>query len=494
MFEMKGLKILYLGNSSQDAEFMKRVLREFGPAFSFRFVDAKDDFPLSLTAFQPDLILSDLSMTQFDSFEAMKIFREQNLDISIIKISRAVSEEFAANILKEGTGDYLKKDNLARLLTSAVSALEKQHPEKEWQEYTDDIINNERMMKEAERLAGIGSWQADLLNGKSRWSDEAFRIYGYEPGEIEPNYENFLSHVHPGDMPALKDSIDKAIMNTNSFAAEFRIIDKNGKIKFINSKIRIECNGDGKPIRLIGFNQNITERRKVEQRLLKSIKDLAELEKELVEQKLKQQVAITEATINAREKEREELGRELHDNINQVLASVKMFLNTARENEELRGKMVQTSYESIEYVIEEIRKLSKTLVQPSLDAGLVEALFNLTEEINTTNGLQVYLDGRSYAGGCVAKKKELAIYRIVQEQMNNIVKYAKAGKVFIELRTESKDIFLSVFDDGMGFDPAKKVKGIGLKNIKSRVDFYSGKMNIISSHGKGCTIEILIPI
>lgn len=492
---MKELKILYLGNSSRDAEVIKRVLSEFGPAFSFRFVDTKDDLPLSLTAFQPDLILSDLSMTQFDSFEAMKIFREQNLDISIIKISRAVSEEFTANILKEGTGDCLKKDNLTRWLTAAVSALEKQHPETERQEHTDDIINNERMMKEAERLAGIGSWQADLLNGKSRWSDEAFRIYGYEPGEIEPNYENFLSHVHPGDMPALKDSIDKAIMNTNSFAAEFRIIDKNGKIKFINSKIRIECNGDGKPIRLIGFNQNITERRKVEQRLLKSIKDLAELEKELVEQKLKQQVAITEATMNAREKEREELGRELHDNINQVLASVKMFLNTAKESEELRGKMIQTSYENIEYVIEEIRKLSKTLVQPSLDnTGLVEALYNLTEEINTTNGLQVYLDGGSYAAGCVAKKKELAIYRIVQEQMNNIVKYAKAGKVVIELRTGSKDIFLSVLDDGMGFDPAQKVKGIGLKNIKSRVDFYSGKMNIISSHGKGCTLEILIPI
>ena len=88
---------------------------------------------------------------------------------------------------------------------------------------------------------------------------------------------------------------------------------------------------------------------------------------------------------------------------------------------------------------------------------------------------------------------DLMLYRIAHDQLNNIRKYARAAKAIITLTTREGTLFFSIADDGVGFDTSQKVKGIGLKNISSRVDFYSGNMNIISAHGKGCLLNITIP-
>jgi signal transduction histidine kinase len=93
----------------------------------------------------------------------------------------------------------------------------------------------------------------------------------------------------------------------------------------------------------------------------------------------------------------------------------------------------------------------------------------------------------------IDNQKELTIYRIVQEQINNIQKYSKCRNVTINIRSQGSNITLSIEDDGVGFDSEVKPKGIGMRNIKSRVDFYSGTFNIISSPGNGCRLEVTIP-
>jgi signal transduction histidine kinase len=90
--------------------------------------------------------------------------------------------------------------------------------------------------------------------------------------------------------------------------------------------------------------------------------------------------------------------------------------------------------------------------------------------------------------------QELTVYRIVQEQMNNIHKYAKCHKVAINLYYDADIIRLDIEDDGIGFDLQQKAEGIGLKNIRNRVDFYSGQVNIVSAPGEGCKLEISMPV
>jgi two-component system sensor histidine kinase UhpB len=86
------------------------------------------------------------------------------------------------------------------------------------------------------------------------------------------------------------------------------------------------------------------------------------------------------------------------------------------------------------------------------------------------------------------------IYRILQEQLSNIIKYSNAEEASITIKKENDSLVLTITDNGVGFDPSAKSDGIGLKNIKSRVEHYSGKMQIISAPGKGCTLEISVAL
>jgi AraC-like DNA-binding protein len=94
----------------------------------------------------------------------------------------------------------------------------------------------------------------------------------------------------------------------------------------------------------------------------------------------------------------------------------------------------------------------------------------------------------------VNEKMKLYIFRIVQEQLNNIIKHAKASNVDIKLRPCLTHINLSISDDGVGFDPDKNGKGIGVKNIKRRVEHYQGTAAFISQPGKGCVLLVTFPV
>lgn len=478
---MKELKILFLEDSAQDAELAGYILKNAGINFTFKLVDTRDEYQEALGQFHPDIILADHSLFHFNSLEAINLFKETGMKIPFILVTGTVSEEFAVNILKQGADDYLLKDNLARLPNAILNSLEKYKLEREKQEYLDNIISNEALMKEAQRLAQFGSWEADIITGEVKWSDEIFRIYGYEPGEIKPGHDIVLHHIHPDDRALYQNGMYSLLKEHDAYVSEMRIIDKNNRHKFVYFKIVVKRNTDGRLTRLIGFMQDVTEKRK--------------LENELAEQRLHQQKLITEVTINAQEKERNELGRELHDNINQVLATVKMYLNLAKEKTDKRDELIQRSSNNINYAIEEIRKLSKSLVAPSLgDIGLEDALQELIEEINLNNELQVKLNTEINNATEIEKTMELMLYRIAQEQLNNIRKYARAKNATVTIKTDDKNVFFSIADDGVGFDTSQKIHGIGLKNISSRVNFYSGSMNLISEPGKGCTISITIPI
>jgi two-component system sensor histidine kinase UhpB len=147
--------------------------------------------------------------------------------------------------------------------------------------------------------------------------------------------------------------------------------------------------------------------------------------------------------------------------------------------------------------MKEIRKLSHSLVAPSLgNLGLKEALQVLTYDTNLLNGglkVQLIIDEKYNEKG-IDKTKELMLYRVVQEQLSNITKYAEAKNAFITLKKENNTLFLTIADNGVGFDTSQKSKGgIGLTNMKSRIEFYSGNLNIISAPHQGCTLEISIP-
>jgi PAS domain S-box-containing protein len=217
-------------------------------------------------------------------------------------------------------------------------------------------------------------------------------------------------------------------------------------------------------------------------------------EAELVSHRIMQQKLMTEAAVQVQEKEREEIGKELHDNINQILASTKLYLELALGgNLETLGDAISKSYQNVTFIIEEIRRLTKKLVPPSLDTTLAEAIRDLIDEIQAIAPVKISLvtelDEKS-----LNESIKLMIYRILQEQINNILKHAAASQVEIKIGTTQEKLDLVISDNGVGFDTNRKSKGIGLRNIDNRVRFYNGITHVISQPGKGCRLEVSIPM
>jgi len=218
-------------------------------------------------------------------------------------------------------------------------------------------------------------------------------------------------------------------------------------------------------------------------------------EAELVRHRNIHQEIITETKIRAREQEREELGKELHDNINQILASTKLYLELARTgNKNLLQDAIEKSYANINFAIGEIRKLSKELVGPVFDRSLKDSLQQLTKELEAITPIHITFDANGFDEAEVDENIKVMIYRVVQEQLNNILKHAAASEVRIVIKTSCGTLQFSIEDNGVGFDVTKKPEGIGLRNIDDRVKLHQGKFDIQSSPGDGCRIAIEVPL
>ena len=302
-------------------------------------------------------------------------------------------------------------------------------------------------------------------------NEAAIRHYGYTRDE-------FLK-LNSKDLSPKEDS-KQAKINEEFDLRVWRHRMKNGKSIFVEI-IADEIIYQDKPARIVLAN-DITKRIKAEVELARQAK---------LQQKL-----ITETSIEVQEREREEIGKELHDNINQILASTKLFLGLALEDEKnVSPELLKKSHQNIRMAMEEIRQLSQTLVAPSLgDITLVDAIKELASNIKLGSAIKIDVKQENYNETAIDNAKKLMLYRIIQEQMNNILKHSQAKHATIHLTTSSNDIILKIEDDGIGFDPQKKSGGIGLRNMANRAGFYNGKIDILSTPGRGCTLVATVPI
>ncbi|MBV9989457.1 MAG: PAS domain S-box protein [Chitinophagaceae bacterium] len=223
---------------------------------------------------------------------------------------------------------------------------------------------------------------------------------------------------------------------------------------------------------------------------LLDITDKKLLEEEILNHKVQEQKKITRAMINAQEKERNHIGQELHDNVNQILAGTKMFLTSAGQKDAKVKELIKYPLELIDSTINEIRLLSHRQVTPLRNVDLKELIQGLTIELNR-NGI-AEIDLQYSLAIPLDDDLKLVLYRIIQEQVTNILKHAAASKVMIRVEADTEQIHARVTDNGKGFDPAKKRKGIGIANMINRIESYNGEFSITSEPGRGCTVDVMI--
>jgi PAS domain S-box-containing protein len=309
------------------------------------------------------------------------------------------------------------------------------------------------------------------------------KVYGVNDNQDIENITQWMNRIHPEDMERVQAVISDILQSSEQdlFDVEYRFLRDDGSYSYVYDRGKMLRDGGGRPLRMIGAAQDITERKKLEQIV--------------IENKLESQKAINQATVDTQEQERSEIGKELHDNVNQVLTTTKLYLDLALSNPELKDDLIRKSNCNIINVINEIRQLSRSLMDPSIgDLGLVDSIHDLIDNINLTRKLHVALDVDDALEACMSKSQKLTIFRIIQEALNNAIRHANATSVMILISGDDNHITMSVTDDGVGFNVDKVKKGAGLKNIQNRVYLIDGTYTIQSAPGEGCRIQIRFPI
>lgn len=203
------------------------------------------------------------------------------------------------------------------------------------------------------------------------------------------------------------------------------------------------------------------------------------------------------AEINTLESERERLAADLHDDIGPLLSSVKLQIDCINSEDEEDIETVARVGRYMDEIMVKLRETSNNLLPRVLiKKGLFVAIADFVKDINNTKQLSVTTD-MQVDGLKLPAKAEIHLYRIVQEITNNCIKYARAHKLSIEMKTAKNNLILILADDGKGFDfknLSRETLGLGLKNILSRVDILKGEMYFDSKPGKGVKYTINVPI
>ncbi len=331
---------------------------------------------------------------------------------------------------------------------------------------------NERLML-ITRATSDAIWEWDMQTGYIFRNDVLMGMIGYQAEESK-GLSWWLRRIHPEDRnrvtERIKEATDKGLQ---SWSEAYRFKCADGEYKQVQDRGYVVYD-NGLPVRMIGSLQDTTE--------LYNLKD------QLTEEKLQRQREISEIAIHVQERERTRIGHELHDNVNQILSTTRMFVEMLTPANEQEKMVKEKSIEYIHASIEEIRKLSKELAAPELKMnGLEESITSLIDDIHLSSALNIRFEN-NHDGFLLSQAKRVTIFRVVQEQLKNILKYSKATEVVISLSNTAGTIELLIKDNGVGFDPSQTRRGIGLSNIHDRVRFYNGTVNIDAAPGKGCTL------
>ncbi|WP_298779718.1 PAS domain-containing protein [uncultured Polaribacter sp.] len=469
-------------------------------------------------------------------------------------------------------------------------------------------------LKESQEIAHVGSWLFDLTTNKLEWSEETYRIWGFDIEKPMPKREEVLNRIHKDDQKLFYNTIQLIYDNGIPFDIEFRICLPNNEVKNIKSICKPIFGKNGKVISLKGINQDLTEQKKIRSKIEKveemyrlitdnsndliclqevdstfkyispsiktilgykqddfigkkvfnivhpddissfkdkmyakefdskklkkytlrvrhkngsyvwleflsspvykdnkinfyvtSSRDITQwklAQKEIQEYQSSLQKMTTEMTL-IEEKQKKEIASNIHDHLSQSLVISKMKINELKKKPELDtiNKDLLFVEKHISEVLEKSRRITYELSPPVLyQLGIIDALNWLLEDVEATHKIKC----RVNTNVSVIKLSDITsilVYRSIQELVKNILKYANATLIKLDITKNKLGVNIVLTDDGVGFNTTKlknykghSGSGFGLFAVKERVRNIQGKFTIKSKINIGTSVNIFIPI
>ena len=412
-----------------------------------------------------DVILMDLTLPDKGGEELVTEMARFLPNCPVLILTGYADIDFSIQSIARGISDYLLKDDLngAMLYKSIIYAIERKK----------NIVLIEESEKRYSNLFHLSPQPMWLYDCETlnfiQVNKSAIHHYGYSE-------EEFLS-MKITDMQTAEDAekLKKAI--------EKRRLE--GDFPFSGSFNHLKKNGDTINVEI--YSTGIV----VDEKNCRSVIAIDVTERNEYEHK------ITKAIIKTQEEERYEIGGELHDNVCQILATSMISLGMIKKYIEPKAEQwyINTK-EYINMASDEIRNLSHRLAPAFFDDSSFEVAIEIL--INTFNVADAYEIDLQFDTDIkdddLTLEMQLNLYRIVQEQLRNILKYSKATKITLEFFVENNMLVLRLSDNGVGFITENAKSGIGLANMKRRAELFSGKFLIKSSPGNGCVMTVSIPV
>ncbi len=429
-------------------------------------------------------LLDGNGVTQWVQLESVAI-RNGNGDLEQFRtvIFKITDRKLAEDAMRRA------RDELEQMVSERTAELEKINAQLRTQIFECEIA--EAALRESENKystlvedALIGVYI--IKDGKIEFANDKFAaIYGYSKSELIGMDSMML--VHPEDRRLVQEFREKRLRGEKAPSEyEIRGLKKNGETIWVMRSLSLINYQDGSAIS--GIVQDMTKRRKAEEALRESDKELRILSNQL---------------LSTEEKERKRIARELHDGIGQALSAIKFSVeNSLRE---LRNSPEHAELNSLEAVIpltqktiEEVRRIVQDL-RPSIldDLGILATINWFCREFqNVYSSIRIKPD-IAIQENDIPSPLKTAIYRILQEALNNVAKHSQADLVQLSLQKTNEGVELTVYDNGTGFNLPETIslipsrRGFGLASMRERAELSGARFQIQSAEGEGTTIRVV---
>lgn len=356
------------------------------------------------------------------------------------------------------------------------------------------LVESDLQLRLTLEATNIGVWETDLATARTAFNERVREIFGLPAGRFVVSLEEIRAAVHPDDVARVEQALQAALRDGGQYKIEHRIRRPDGSVRWTLVRAQVEHNAGQRAVRLRGVTLDITELRQAEQER----RDEAQRSEQQLRQLADRMQALSRRLVEAQEQEQRQISAELHDRIGQNLTA--LALNLDMMSQALPGEApalaerLRDSKLLLRAGIESVRGLMSDLRPPALDDyGLVAALKAHVGRVRARTGLSVEITGVDSIPRQPAAV-ELALFRIVQEALHNVVKHARARSVRIEVDHPDSLMQISVSDDGRGFDPAAVPPGHwGLLLMRERAETVGGTLTIDSRPGGGTRISASVP-
>lgn len=391
------------------------------------------------------------------------------------------------------------RQELEQLLAQKTAELRREKAERHKLE--EEMQRSETLYRTIFERAAIGIIRAGIEAHQGEFfevNDAACQFIGYSREELANM--NIPEFSHPDDVPVDMDHLMRLLEGEFDFyKLEKRFITKEGKLIWGNLTVSLVRDKEGKPYFTVSTIEDISLRKEAEAALREN--------NEYLEQRVKERThklrELSNKLVHAQESDRLRVSRDLHDSVIQIISAAKfqfelfqMKISDKASEQEQQAEYIK---ELCSRAIQEARTICNNLRPSELDdLGLLAAIRSLCEDFYHRTGVEYDILNLKIPNQ-LPRKVELMVYRILQEAFNNIEKHAQATQVELKSFVRNDIFALQVMDNGVGFEPndvsaPSKDSGWGLMNMRERLEYLEGTLNLRSKLGEGTCLTLRIPL